>query len=149
MALLKRPINFSLQTHCVQSCHTARPYFSGTKHCYSPLASCSCLTSTFSCHNSDFSLGFSLNYTLISEFQSAWEFHTHDFLWTRLSKGLTFTMNRHTTKQNKTEHHTGLKPSYVFLVWGCFARRRIGCITSYRRTEHLTAHSSDLSLSRG
>lgn len=78
MVLLKRPINFSLQTHCVQSCHTARPYFSGTKHCYSPLASCSCLTSTFSCHNSDFSLGFSLNYTLISEFQSAWEFHTHD-----------------------------------------------------------------------
>lgn len=70
MALLKRPINFLLQTHCIQSCHPARPYFFGTKHCYSPLASCSCLTSTFSHHDSDFSLGFSLNYTLISEFQS-------------------------------------------------------------------------------
>lgn len=132
MALMKRSINFLLQTHGVQSCHPARPYFFGTRHCYSPLASFSCLTSTFSRHSSDFSLGFSLNYTFNLRVPICLEIlHPRLFPWMQLSKGLTFTMNRHATKQNKTEHHTGLKPSYVFLVCGCFGRSRIGCITSY------------------
>lgn len=101
-------------------------------------------------HTSDFSVSFSLDYTFIYAFQFAWKFYTHNcFCGTSFPKAWVSQWIDMLQNKNKTEHHTGLKPSYSFLKKTKNRRMGIGHISSCWKTKQMTALSSDMSLSRG
>lgn len=84
---------------CPEPSHSHTSVFK-TDQYNSPFTSCSCLISTFSRQTSDFSVSFSMKLHVNLRVPICLEIlHPQLFLWNKLSKGLSFTMSRHVTKQ--------------------------------------------------